>query len=490
MLSQHREWWGRWWLPDDEDHKYSGVLEFDPTGGVVLRLVGGFEYHVFDEPAAGMRAYSGEMREWPVVLGQTESRAVTLLDCRAVSGKSYNFAQPDTLHLRARTVLDGCWLSDAERAAFVGADASIENLTWWDPTSSVSGTLQFPKDGAPSPATGELHVAPAGELAAAAEHMKITLSRTYTLPKLETTRAETVARIRDWTVLSAEFDAPVPFESALEPIEAVRDLVSLATSDSCGVVWQRVWLEPQQGAYPEDHPYAGRPHKVDCYRRQQVVALPDRKAPDVEDLLVSLEEVAFADLLPQWLEVRAQFHAASSIILGMRYSPSASLESRVTNAVGGAESFHRALNPPPPIPPAEFARIRKALLEAVDEDRRRWLSGLLSRNEPSLRDRLLDLVDRLDTNVSAKLLPDPNRWAAAATNARNALAHTGQSSKHSLQELYAVSEVTSAVVILNLLQELSIPPSGLVQRMSRNRMLSRAVRLAADCFSGADSKPG
>lgn len=486
LLSQRREWWGRWWLPGDEDHKFSGVLEFDPATGIVLRMVGGFEYHVFDEPVPGMRTYSGQMREWPVVFGQAENRAITLLDCRAVSGKSYNFAEPETLRLRARTVLDGCWLPDVDRAMFVGADASIENLTWWDPTSTVTGKVHFPKDGEPGPTTGELHVAPTDELAAATEHMKVTLRRTYTLPRLETNRSETVARIRDWTVLSAEFDAPVALESALEPVEAVRDLVSLATSDSCGIVWQRVWLEPQPDAYSEDHPQAGRPHKIDCYRRQQVVASPGGKTPDAEELLIRLQEVAFADLLPRWFEVRKKFQAASNIVLGMRYAPSNSLESRVTNAVGSAESFHRALNPPPPIPPEEFKKIRTALLQAVGEERKDWLHGLLSRNEPSLRTRLLDLVARLDTDVSTKLFPDPKPWVAAATNARNALAHTGQSSKHSLEELYAVSEVTSAVVILNLLQKLSVPPAGLVERMGRNRMLSRAARLAADYFSDAN----
>lgn len=486
-LTQRREWWGRWWLPDEPEEKFSGVLEYSRATGASLRMVGGFEYHVYDEPAPGMRTYTSRVREWPVIFGQAENRALTLLGCTFASAQSYTLDEPETLQIRAQMILDGCWLPDPEKPAFVGAGASIENLTWWAPGSSITGKVQSP---GPTPTrlpVGEYQVGPVDGITATTHGMTIAVSRSYTLPRLQTTRSETVAKIRDAALLNVQFEAPVALDSALEPIRAIRDLISVATSDACGIISQQVLLEAQVDAYPEDHPLAGRPHEVDCYRREQVVATPDGKTPDSTDLLVSLDDIAFADLVHRWFDVRAQFQAATNIILGMRYTPSPSLESRVTSAVGAAESFHRALNPPPPITPDEFKEIRKVLLNSVAEQYRTWLSGLLSRNEPSLRARLLDLAARLDRGVAAVILADPEAWAAAATKARNTLAHTGQSSKHTLEQLFAVSEVTAAIVILNLLQELSVPPSAIIQRMSQNQMLGRAIRLAKAHFEASDA---
>ena len=43
-----------------------------------------------------------------------------------------------------------------------------------------------------------------------------------------------------------------------------------------------------------------------------------------------------------------------------------------------------------------------------------------------------------------------------ATRARNDLAHTGRTSAHTLDDLYAVTRVTTAVVLHNMLHDLGL----------------------------------
>jgi hypothetical protein len=80
------------------------------------------------------------------------------------------------------------------------------------------------------------------------------------------------------------------------------------------------------------------------------------------------------------------------------------------------------------------------------------------------------------------LVPDAHTWAKEATLARNGIAHDGRSDAHSIEDLYAVAEVTHAVVILNLLSQLGIPPERLARALTEHPILRRAVRLGRDHF--------
>src|SRR3546814_17846346 len=53
-------------------------------------------------------------------------------------------------------------------------------------------------------------------------------------------------------------------------------------------------------------------------------------------------------------------------------------------------------------------------------------------------------------------MPDINHWAARTARARNDLAHEGETPSHTLEELVVIVEVTTTVVILNLLHELGL----------------------------------
>ena len=59
------------------------------------------------------------------------------------------------------------------------------------------------------------------------------------------------------------------------------------------------------------------------------------------------------------------------------------------------------------------------------------------------------------------------------------MAHEGRTSKHSIEELNAIVKVTTAVVILNVLHELGLPPDRqreIVQEHPQLRDTSQAAR--------------
>ncbi|MCR2762063.1 hypothetical protein NQ152_00930 [Microbacterium sp. zg.B48] len=91
------------------------------------------------------------------------------------------------------------------------------------------------------------------------------------------------------------------------------------------------------------------------------------------------------------------------------------------------------------------------------------------------------MCSRIDAPAAA-LIPDREKWADAAKDARNKLAHTRASEQHTNDALNAVMEVTAALVLLTLLHELGVPDDLLVQSITRHSSFRYAGRLAYEYF--------
>src|SRR5699024_5617863 len=96
------------------------------------------------------------------------------------------------------------------------------------------------------------------------------------------------------------------------------------------------------------------------------------------------------------------------------------------------------------------------------------------------RDRLLALAERPDREAIAWIVPDIAHWATQTTRARNDLAHEGRTADQSVDELFAVVEVTTAVVILNVLHELGLSPERQREIVREHPELRATARIARE----------
>jgi len=212
----------------------------------------------------------------------------------------------------------------------------------------------------------------------------------------------------------------------------VQDLISQATHRAAGVIWLRVEVAGSGSQLPD-----GR-------------ALPRRRA----------------DVL---------------------YSPARFVENNLLTAVGAAEVLHRNLRiDEKPFPKADFSAMREAMLAQVPEEHRDRLKGAI-RNDPTLRDRLHALAARPDKEAIAQLVPDVAHWARRTTRARNDLAHEGKTPTHSIEELIAIVDVTTAVVILNVLHELGLPAARQREVVRDHPTLRYTADLAREWLVASES---
>lgn len=462
FLHQEHEWQALWWLPDNPTDKVPGIFRYSPFDGLELLLLGGFE--TTEVGSTGI-SFQKEEKRWPIILGEDASQPFTLLDCTLTALWPSGDTRPRKQNISAQTALAGCHLREKGAPTFSHVEASIENLSVWAANSVLHERRPVNKadgEAAALPSDG-----PAKTITAQLPASTARLAHSHTYDYFGRTTGSVYRKVSDTAVVGFEPHEPQPMDTLLSMISDVQDLLSFSSNAACGVLWNRLYLPPQTTRPPDIHG-ASTMKPVDVYRRPLVKGTPEAKAPREGQMLFTLADVQFEKILPRWFEVKDRFRATINMLLGLRYIPGGYLGTQLLTVVGAAEAFHLALELDPPIPEDEFRQLKSALMEAVPEERKQWISGLLARNDPSLKKRLLDLAGRPGTQIMEQLLPNPEKWAKETRDARNNLTHTGNSAKHAPEVLFAAMATTSAVVTINLLDALGFSEDELQLVMEKN----------------------
>jgi hypothetical protein len=472
-LDQRRQWSGEWWLPEAPEDTFGGVLTYEPGKELSLHLLGGWRYVDPAEPSPGVRVGRGEFRRWSVIHGRTGKTPVTLIDAWVTEARGGDDERPDELDIGSMTLLINLHLDAETEPAFISGWVTTENLNEWTRRSGL-------RDGQAVGLTSETLEpleAPTGDL----------VVRLHTLSSHKSwSRKRDGYHIEHWEQAAMEFKSktPRPMDDFFEPMESVSDLMTLSTLAPCADITVRLYTPPIPGRYPQGHVLASAPHQVDVYQYRTRTPEPEASATIWIDFILSREDKTFEDLIPRWFELRATFKAALDMLLGLTYRSDGYLQTRVVSAVSAAEAFHRALSTPPPLSDDEHSSLRKILFAAVPGQHKQWLHDRTQYNQPTLRERLVDLARRPGPFMR-DLVPNPESWAKAAAHSRDGVAHFGTVGHSRYDELHAIVRVTAAVVTMNILGELGISQERMLRALQENRDLLWTCELAREHFGEA-----
>jgi hypothetical protein len=374
----------------------------------------------------------------------------------------------------AEWLLVGALIDDAHSPVFSGLKIELENLTEWHYTPDVVNEIEQHED-LTRGTRWRIAVEPVDSISVDVGDLTVDLGRWYRLPSHDLRRGRLAWSTFAVSHLTLRSVQPRSAQEWSETAQAFQDLLSLAMDAPCAVLRQT--LIPSDALFSDEE--AGSRGELPLYARHIVVGDPDSPGVRGGDALFTLgvDGVSFETLVPRWLETREKFRITLDMILGLRYVDAGYIQTQLITAVAATEAMHEALDLEPPISNTEFKYIKKELLQHVPKERRQWLHEKLGRNSHTLLQRLLDLASLPDTDVMRQLLPNPEAWAQATKKARNLVAHGGESGAD-VQLQYAITQVTRAVVILNLLHHLNIPIERLKYALTENRTLSVAMDLA------------
>ncbi|MBU8810710.1 hypothetical protein KL953_17655 [Mycolicibacterium goodii] len=475
-LSQEARWLGHFWLPDDAGSRQPGVLSYKPGRGLQLSLIGGFSDAAWIPRDPTTRYMSHRTRRWPIIHGDAENEPITLFDCAEqhgqMAGTGTDMYRQD---MRASTALIGIRIPTEESASFSGIEVEVENLSSWASEPDMTIEHDILENG---PRRWRVQTELAESRFASVEGTTAELGRRYTVPDFDPRRGSLSVSGDAVSYIRFQSNEARTMADWLPYVSFIQDLISLAFDVPCGVVRQT--LIPSATAFEDGaHAAKGRIHLL---TNELVVSRPMEPGAEFADAVFTLKDVAYADVLPAWFALRRKFSAPCNMVIGAMYlSDPGYLNSQVVTAVTAAEAMHRAFDSDPPIPKAEFTRLKKQLVESLPENRRQWLREKLAHNDHTLRQRLQDLASRPDADVMARLLPSPEAWSEDATKARNGIAHEGHS-EADLLLMHAVVVVTQAVVKMNLFSQLGIPVDRLKYALATRGSLRQAARLARELW--------
>lgn len=479
LISEERTWTGFWWQPGDEKNAMPGILKYHPNDGVRLHLIGGWGPDVFEEVSPGVSHLLDEIREWPILFGMAENQEISLLDCSPGKTKSWGMGPPAKQTIHVQTALTGVHIHGREEEVFTKCHVSVEDLTTWSNSSVLHSSRERKEWRSTGVAT--IEAKPVEDPSVTVNRVVTSLRHLHTLPHPERSRGRTLKGMQECRVISFEPEEPWSLSTALEHAKMVQDLLSLALHRPCGVLWIQLYLPPNEQEQMEGFPNPER--EINFYSRPTVVADPSADAIMPHQALFTCEHLPFEEVWPKWYEVREQCLEASNMILGLRYAPPRYLELRLLSATGAAEVLHRALEKTqetklqPPLSADEFATLRQTLLQHTPSKHQDWVKTNL-RNQVTLRQRLQDLSTLPASEAMESLVPDVERWAAVTTQARNTLTHEGHTDRKTIDEIIAAVRVTSAVVVMNLLQALGVPSAQQAKIINDHPELSQTANLA------------
>lgn len=463
LLCVKQTWEGEWWLPDNPENRLVGALNYDGEGGLILSLAGTFDFEV--GASGNCRVFFGE-KEWSVIYGRSGQCNITLLetntDTRALLSKgSQNTFKNPCCPVVANYAIIGAHVNGGYDEVFNMAEFSFEGLRQW------AGGAAF---GMP---LGEGGCECAGEVrndnGVWYNLLRTSLNFTDNSSSVKASESELEVFLR---VTSKKL---FTLDDVFMELDMFHDLVALATTSRAGVTWLRLGLSEvgtsssgeSKRAYLLYHPVA--------------FACRDADKINANQILFTCGSLPFEKTLRKWLQIYEENKAAIRIILGVIYDSDKFVEDKILASACAAEVLHGGLKlgGEPFSDKKEFKRMREKILKVVPEECKSWVKERI-RNQPSLRERLYGLINRLEENVVKQFALDLDKdlWVRQTVKARNDFTHQGETPGQTLIELDAIARVTTMVVIFNLLKELGVLTEQQLKVIGQHSEVKKASRLA------------
>jgi ApeA N-terminal domain 1 len=179
--------------------------------------------------------------------------------------------------------------------------------------------------------------------------------------------------------------------------------------------------------------------------------------------------------LGHWFVAWNELGDSLSRVLSVDYASSIYLEHRVASVVQAAEGLHNRRWNWTKIGKGEYRNRRTRVVNRCPPELRAWLGTLLSgKNNPSLAERLRDIVTRAMSSGLPYSIPDPGQFVKSLSASRNRTAH-GNSAGDDYEGQYWLAEGLTWLLRTLILVELGLGRDQIRLCLDQNIQLSRTA---------------
>lgn len=431
------EYRGEWWLPEDEDDRVAGVLEFNPETGGELNLIGKFGGHVHG-PTGEVEVIHGEV---------TEGKKVTLRDCFIhQADRTTGTADTHMQEVSARK----CF-SDV---LFPGGDIEFDKVKLFFPLLelwSARNTVVTPEGG-----VWGAEFAQFDPIEATLENASIKFNFEND-QHYETWKGIELTQI---AYLEVKPDQTLLFDDYLD--KYVRQLQQFL----CLAIGEPVNPKRVTGYFDSD----GETHAVDvAYQVAYLPEVPERKHPG--DLQFNLQEIDFEEALQNWFENSRDAETLHNLYFGTQYNNDMFEENKFLSLVIALESYQDYLFPDHQLMDSdEFSRLHDQIMDTIPDEAgaKERIDDLLRSigNKGSLHDQL-SMVFYEYEDILAELI-EIDDVIRNAKNGRHNIAH-GLGNSYDLNDLANTAQKLEVVIEAILLDAIGLDSGSITEKLQQNR---------------------
>jgi hypothetical protein len=339
-MTEPHELLGRWWLPHHQHHKVTGIFRWDPDSGGTLNLHA--ELHPVEWkdnvlPDGGVQKYRERPRigqRYPVIWGQVESRAVTLLDSFCVTVRE--FGEDDALErIHVNRLLDGALYEDPEAIDVDRVVIDIRHLTGWVGQSGLK--TDHPRRDVRS--DDRFSVITARTLPAlTADHRGTSVRFVQSLGE-EGDFIHDLGISQRWS-LRLVHPEPRSLSPFMDTASDIQDLVTIAVGKAADFESVRLQHPALCQLLMDGTPKGDRRQSI-TYHAQWANRSEPSEPVSRHQMYFTLEDLGGMDGVGRWLDVAEEYRTELSRTMATRYSASMFLEDRIMNISAALDSFDK-----------------------------------------------------------------------------------------------------------------------------------------------------
>ncbi len=461
-------YWGLWWLPEKSETKIAGILTFSNQNGIELDLIGALPDSQFI--SEGFFTASDFHRDFSIILGVSrEGKHITLYDCRSIHQQIGKFRSQ---RFRANILFIGAHFENVNKLKFNKISVQYSYLLDWASLSGITTAIKF---------YNKKIIEQYDIKYSYPEELKVSLSD---------------AQIS----LKGAFTTKTHFRRRVELAETIQIEImkkrSLSIKD-----WSYKYIQPIQNLLTLATTKPNALTEILAYSKNYLIKLPDGDTIESpiqiyyrtnyteqgvsfnlleSDMIFTLKDIEFdlGGILGKWFKISNNLNIILNTFFSVQYSPTMYLQNQFLNIIQAIEGYHRgALNADDSpkfsneaIPNSQYKNIKKIILQNSPKEYKEIIAGKLQFNEPSLRARVKDLIEKID-NLTSLFINDKEKYSKRVAEIRNNLAHltSSQENKLDLDVLYWLTKSLIYILQANLLVDLGITQSKCVELYLRNQ---------------------
>lgn len=444
---------GLFWLPEYPENKVTGSLTYSPEEGITLELIG----------FLGETKNSIEFFEPQIINGfTTNGKKITLYKCYE-SNRSRSFPGMETSIIHSNYLFVGAHFTSENEIAFDKIAIRIKNLDEW---LGISGfRIDYNEK---DYSTNIKYKLPESIKFNFSKEFKAIFNFIASNPSIRIFIKKTSIEQFVQLIIEPTVNKKIFFKDFLDEVFKFQMFLTFATYSA---------------AYPLE---------IIFYSSTYFLEFDDKKIPEEIklfymtsiksskhetthwDMLFSFNDIKteFDNIMLSWYEKQEKLNSILGLFLDTFYNPNIFNENRFLNIVQALESIHRRFIRNEILTKAEHKLRLEEILSSTPEKHNDWLNQkLLFSNEPTLKERLEELLNNYSNDTLKKVIKDPADFIKKVKDSRNYYTHFDSKLKKKAAkggDLYYLTERMKLLLTCCLLNIIGFNNNLIQQLLKKN----------------------